>query len=68
MTKNQLIEARQTLGLNITEMAAILLTPYRTYQDWEGGRRRIPGICEAAVTLLLKYKSAVKALQKKRKR
>lgn len=44
---------RRTLGLNQTEMARRLQTPYRTYQDWERGSRRIPGVCIVAVELLL---------------
>ena len=54
VTPKGLKEARQKLGLNMTEMAGTLRTPYRTYQDWERGERRIPGICEAVVALLLK--------------
>lgn len=62
MKPQELKEARQSLGLNMTEMAGILRTPYRTYQDWERGERRIPGICAAIVALLLKYKSAASYL------
>lgn len=33
MTCDELREARIRLGLNLTDMAALLQTPYRTYQD-----------------------------------
>jgi DNA-binding transcriptional regulator YiaG len=62
MNSSDLKEARRKLGLNMTKMAALLRTPYRTYQDWEAGRRRIPGICAVAIKLLLHYKGAVKIL------
>ena len=63
MKPQELKDARHKLGLNMKEMAGILLTPYRTYQDWELGNRRIPGICSAIVLLLLHYKGAVKHLR-----
>ncbi|MHC1696885.1 MAG: helix-turn-helix domain-containing protein [Geobacteraceae bacterium] len=53
MTAEELKTARAKLGLNMTEMAQVLKTPYRTYQDWESGERRVPGICDCAVELLL---------------
>jgi DNA-binding transcriptional regulator YiaG len=54
MTPAQLKTARRKLGMNMAEMATTLRTPYRTYQDWERGDRRIPGICQVAVELLQK--------------
>jgi len=54
MTPAELKDARQKLGLNMAEMAKSLRTPYRTYQEWETGGRRIPGVCAVAVELLLK--------------
>ncbi|GFO67909.1 hypothetical protein GMLC_14880 [Geomonas limicola] len=54
MTPEQLKASRRQLGLNQAEMAQQLRTPYRTYQDWERGTRRIPGVCEVAVELLVK--------------
>ena len=53
MTPAELTAARERMGLNMSQMAKQLKTKYRTYQDWEYGRRRIPGIVEAAVELLL---------------
>ena len=50
---------REKLGMNQTEMAKRLRTPYRTYVDWERGARRIPGVCETAVELLLRHDAMV---------
>lgn len=52
MTGESLKNARMTLGLSVSELARQLDTPYRTYQDWEAGRNRIPGITKVAVALL----------------
>lgn len=49
MTARELKEARLRLGLTQHEMAATINTPFRTYQDWEGERRRVPGICDVVV-------------------
>lgn len=54
MTPEQLKTSRRELGLNKREMAKALRTPYRSYVDWERGDRRIPGVCEVAVELLVK--------------
>lgn len=53
MTPEELTAARLTLGMNKAEMARTLLTPYRTYQDWELGARPIPGVVTVAAELLL---------------
>ncbi len=53
MTPKELRKARKRFGLNMKEMSRLLDTPYRTYQDWELGNRRIPGICGVAVSCLL---------------
>ena len=55
MTHLELSKARRQLGLNKAEMAQQLRTPYRTYVDWERGARRIPGVCQVAVELLIKH-------------
>lgn len=54
MTAQQLQEARQTLGLNITQMAEALNTPRGTYLKWERGERRVPGIVEIAIECMKK--------------
>ena len=65
MTPDELKNIRKSLGFSIKEMSEILETPYRTYQDWELGNRRIPGICEVALYCLLRSKKALKARRKK---
>jgi DNA-binding transcriptional regulator YiaG len=54
MTKAELTAARKELGMNKAEMAKRLRTPYGTYNKWELGTRRVPGVCETALELLLK--------------
>lgn len=49
MIARELKEARLRLGLTQHEMAEAMNTPFRTYQDWEGERRRVPGICSIVV-------------------
>jgi len=44
----RLIAAREALGLDAAEMAAVLLTPRQTYSQWESGGRRTPGVAVAA--------------------
>ena len=53
MTSEELKAARVTLRMSQRELATQLRTPLRTYEDWEAGRRRIPGICQYAVELTL---------------
>jgi len=52
MTPGELRQRRRDLGLTQAEMARRLNTPRRTYQNWEEGARRIPGIVEAALRCL----------------
>ena len=53
MTNTELRKARLRLGFNIKQMAERLNTPYRTYQDWELGNNKIPGIVGVTLDLLL---------------
>ncbi|HEY6837978.1 MAG TPA: helix-turn-helix domain-containing protein [Geobacteraceae bacterium] len=52
MTPEEFKNARRALGMKQTELALALETPYRTVQDWESGRNRIPGIAAVALRLL----------------
>lgn len=52
MKADELQKARMAMGLSVSELAKVLETPYRTYQDWEAGRNRIPGVAKVAVALL----------------
>ncbi len=40
--KDILIETRKKLGMNRKEFSEFYKIPYRTVQDWELGKRRIP--------------------------
>ena len=68
MYPEKLKKIRESLGLTQREMSSLLDTPFRTYQDWELGNRRIPGICEVAIDCLLRCKNAFKARRKKDKK
>ena len=46
MKAKQLKKERIKRGLTIKEMALRLNTPEKTYQNWEYGTRRVPGIVE----------------------
>ena len=54
LTPDEVREARQTLGLTLTEMAELLglaNSDPRTVRSWETGRREISGPCSAAIRL-----------------
>jgi DNA-binding transcriptional regulator YiaG len=51
MTAEELREARKATGLSMKRAAEKAKTPYRTWQDWEGGKRRVPGIVSAWLEL-----------------
>ena len=54
MLPAEIIAARGALGVDsMAEMARILKTPYRTYQDWETGIARPPAMLELTFKLLL---------------
>jgi hypothetical protein len=42
-------------------MSGLLQTPLRTYQDWESGRGRIPGIIAVTLGLLLERDERITA-------
>jgi hypothetical protein len=53
-TTEELREARQAAGLTMVQAADLSGTPYRTWQDWETGKRRVPGIARAWLRLYAK--------------
>lgn len=55
MTSQELRAIRKLLGLNRVAMAQALHTPYKTYEKWETGVSRIPGVVEVAITAVNKY-------------
>ena len=50
------------MGLTQKQMAGLLNTPLKTYQKWEHGERRTPGVVFAVLFLVDKYKGAATAL------
>jgi DNA-binding transcriptional regulator YiaG len=50
--KNELKSARTRLNLTAKGMSEKLNTPARTYENWELGRTKIPGVVFAAIDLL----------------
>lgn len=51
MTAEELRASRQAAGLTMKSAAELSRTPYRTWQDWETGKRRVPGIAGAWLEL-----------------
>jgi len=68
MTPEELKHIRLKLGVTLKEMSELLSTPYRTYQDWEHGNRRIPGVCKEAMCCFLKRKGEIKKRLKELRR
>jgi len=52
MTNSELKAARTRLNLTARELAKKLNTPHRTYENWELGRTKIPGVVFAAIDFL----------------
>ncbi|MFM5095050.1 helix-turn-helix domain-containing protein [Aeromonas rivipollensis] len=44
MTTEEIKATREGLGLNITQMAALLGVDYDTYSQWERGRYKLPAL------------------------
>lgn len=42
ITKEELIALRKSTGMNKTKFAEYFGIPYRTFQDWELGSRKMP--------------------------
>lgn len=58
MTGAELREARKAAGLSMKQAAELSGTPYRTWQDWEGGKRRVPGLAMAWLNALCSQPAA----------
>ena len=54
MTNSELKAARKRLNLTAKKMAEELKTPQRTYQNWELGRTKVPGVVFAAISFMEK--------------
>jgi len=46
VTRQELKNARENMGLDIGQMARRLNTPRGTYVKWENGQRRVPGFLD----------------------
>ena len=53
MTKEQLKQARQELGLSVNAMAQRLGIDRNTYGKWERGEQRAPAIAATAIKWLV---------------
>jgi DNA-binding transcriptional regulator YiaG len=54
MSGAELREKRKVAGLSMAKAAELSGTPYRSWQDWEGGKRRVPGLAFAWLELYQK--------------
>jgi len=54
VTGAKLRDARKAAGISMKHAAKETNTPYRTWQDWEGGKRRVPGLAFAWLALWVK--------------
>lgn len=60
----RLIVAREKLGLPRREMARRLLTPRATYEQWEAGTRRTPGVAVIAAESQRRERTSVADIQR----
>jgi len=51
MTAEELRETRKAVGISMKQAAEESGTPYRSWQDWEAGKRRVPGLAFAWLKL-----------------
>jgi len=68
MAAEELKADRLELGYSQRELADILLTPRRTFEDWEAGRSRIPGVVRAALYYYRQYQPVADELMTYRMR
>ena len=60
-SRQELLELRQSTGMNRREFAEYFEIPYRTVQEWELGHRKMPDY----LLRLMAYKVQIEALMKK---
>lgn len=63
IVKEELIDLRETTGMNRREFCDYFGIPYRTVQDWELGNRRMPDY----LLRLMAYKIKAEKLDKVKK-
>ena len=59
--QKEIKELRDSTGMNRREFSEYYGIPYRTVQDWEAGKRKMPEY----VLRLMKYKAEVEKIYKK---
>ena len=59
--KEELIELRKSTGMNKRQFSEYFGIPYRTFQDWELGNRRVPEY----LLRLMEYKVKMEKLDQK---
>ena len=59
-TREKLIELRKQMGMRRTEFCSYFEIPYRTVEDWETGKRKMPDY----LLRLMYYKARVEQLLK----
>ena len=60
--REEMIELRKSTGMNKRQLSEYLGIPYRTFQDWELGSRRVPEY----LFRLMAYKVKMEGLDKKK--
>jgi DNA-binding transcriptional regulator YiaG len=60
---SELRNLREKTGLSMAEMARILNTPYRTWQDWELKISKTPGVAIKALELYIENKEPIHLTQ-----
>lgn len=60
MTGRDLRERRKSAGLSIKKAAELSGTPYRTWQDWESGKHRVPGLAREWLNIYTELRQGVK--------
>ena len=58
--REQLIKLKEESGLNWKEFSAYFDIPYRTVQDWEHGRRKMPSYLLRLMEYKLKMDAVIK--------
>lgn len=54
MEPSELTELREKVGLTMADCARLFQCPYRTWQNWENGERRVPPMAGVVLELYIK--------------
>ena len=55
MTSQELKKLRKDAGLTMADASRLFKTPYRTWQNWENGERRVPPMAGVILELYIKW-------------